>query len=108
LNIVFVPKYRRKIFYVEIKAEIKKIVQLETSKYYKSGGADMSTREIEKVVLKTSQHNRRGGVTEPYPYASRDTVENECIKWGLKGKSSLIIHERHGNLKYKHRSRSFR
>ena len=25
----------------------------------------------------------------------------------LKGKSSILIHERHGNLKYKYRNRSF-
>ena len=37
----------------------------------------MSTREIEKMVLKTSKHNRSEGMTEPYPYASKNTAEKE-------------------------------
>ena len=41
----------------------------------------MSTREIEKMVLRKSKHNRRGGMTEPYPYASRNIAEKECIKF---------------------------
>ena len=41
----------------------------------------MSTREIEKVVLETNKHNGRGGMTEPYPYTSRNIAENECIKF---------------------------
>ena len=50
-------------------------MQLETNKYYKSGGAGMSTREIEKVVLKTNKHNRSRDMTEPYPCVSRNTAE---------------------------------
>lgn len=39
----------------------------------------------------------------PHTYAGRDILEDERVKFMgfLKGKSSLIIHERHANLKYK-------
>ena len=33
----------------------------------------MSTRELEKMVLETSKHNRSRGMIEPYLYASRNT-----------------------------------
>ena len=37
----------------------------------------------------------------------RQTTEENSFMGFLKGKSSLIIHERHANLKYKHGNRSF-
>ena len=53
--------------------------------------------------------NRSRSVPGSYPHAGRDTAQDECIKLHgiLKGKSSLLIHERHANLKYKHGNRSF-
>lgn len=45
----------------------------------------------------------------PYTYVSRNTAKDGGIEFHgiLKGKSSILIHERHGNLKYKYGNRSF-
>jgi putative transposase len=61
-HIVFAPKYRRKVFYGEKKLEIGAIL-----------------RELCKV--ERSQYNRSRSMPRPYTYASRDTTENECIKF---------------------------
>ena len=68
-----------------MKAEIGKILgELYSWKQVniiKAEETDLSAREIEKMVLKTSKHNRSEGMAEPYPYISRNTTENERIKF---------------------------
>ena len=48
-------------------------------------------------------------MSRPCTYVCGNAAENECIKLHgyLKGKSSVIFYERHGNLKYKYGNRSF-
>ena len=45
----------------------------------------------------------------PYTYAGRNTTENSSIKLMgyLKGKSSTMMYEQFGELKYKYRNREF-
>ena len=44
-----------------------------------------------------------------YPYAGNDTAAFECVKFMgyLKSKSSLMIFDKHANLKYKYGNRHF-
>ena len=89
-TIVFAPKYRRKIFYKEKRVEIGKILrELCNSKGVKIIEAEVCADHIHMLV-------------EIPPKMSISSFMGF-----LKGKSSLIIHERHANLKYKHGNRSF-
>ena len=89
-HIVFAPKYRRKVFYGEKRAEIGKILrELCRWKGVTIIEAEVSPDHIHMLV-------------EIPPKMSVSS-----FKGFLKGKSSLIIHERHANLKYKHGNRSF-
>lgn len=89
-HIVFAPKYRRKLFYGEMKAEIGKILrELCTWKQVNIIEAEVCPDHIHMLV-------------EIPPKMSVSSFVGF-----LKGKSSLIIHERHGTLKYKHGNRSF-
>lgn len=89
-HIVFAPKYRRKIFYEEKRAEIGKVL-----------------RELcgwKGVTL------LEGEVCPDYVHILVEIPPKMSVAsfmGFLKGKSSLIIHERHANLKYKHGNRSF-
>lgn len=89
-HIVFAPKYRRKIFYEEKRAEIGKVL-----------------RELcgwKGVIL------LEGEVCPDHVHILVEIPPKMSVAsfmGFLKGKSSLIIHERHGNLKYKHGNRSF-
>ena len=89
-HIVFAPKYRRKIFYKEKRVEIGKILrELCNLKGVKIIEAEVCADHIHMLV-------------EIPPKMSISSFMGF-----LKGKSSLIIHERHANLKYKHGNRSF-
>lgn len=89
-HIVFAPKYRRKIFYNEKKMEIGQILrELCTWKQVNIIEAEVCPDHIHMLV-------------EIPPKMSVSSFMGF-----LKGKSSLIIHERHANLKYKHGNRSF-
>ena len=89
-HIVFAPKYRRKVFYGEKRAEIGKILrELCNWKGVKIIEAEVCADHIHMLV-------------EIPPKMSISSFMGF-----LKGKSSLIIHERHANLKYKHGNRSF-
>ena len=48
-------------------------------------------------------------MSRPYTYARRDPSKTVGFRfYGVsEGKSSLLIHERHGNLKYKYGNRQF-
>ena len=52
--------------------------------------------------------NKRGrNLPRPCAHVCRDTAKNERIKFHGVSKSSVIFHERHGNLKFKYGNRSF-
>lgn len=89
-HIVFAPKYRRKIFYNEYKEEIGKILrELCEWKNVNIIEAEVCPDHIHMLVEIAPKMSVAGFVGF------------------LKGKSSLIIHQRHGNLKYKYGNRSF-
>ena len=89
-TIVFAPKYRRKIFYKEKRVEIGKILrELCNWKGVKIIEAEVCADHIHMLV-------------EIPPKMSISSFMGF-----LKGKSSLIIHERHANLKYKFGNRNF-
>ena len=89
-HIVFAPKYRRNMFYGEMKAEIGKILrELCEWKQVNIVEAEVCPDHIHMLV-------------EIPPKMSVSSFIGF-----LKGKSSLLIHERHGNLKYKYGNRSF-
>ena len=89
-HIVFAPKYRRKVFYGEKRAEIGKILR-ELCRW-------KGVTIIEAEVCPDHIHM----LVEIPPKMSVSSFMGF-----LKGKSSLIIHERHANLKYKHGNWSF-
>ena len=89
-HIVFAPKYRRMVFYGEFKTEIGKILrELCNWKQVKIIEAEVCPDHIHMLV-------------EIPPKMSVSSFMGF-----LKGKSSLLLHERHGNLKYKYGNRSF-
>lgn len=89
-HIVFAPKYRRKLFYGKMKAEIGTILR-ELCKW-------KQVTIVEAEVCPDHIHM----LVEIPPKMSVSSFMGF-----LKGKSSLIIHERHANMKYKHGNRSF-
>ena len=89
-HIVFAPKYRRKIFYGEHKAEIGKILR-ELCKW----------KEVEIVEAEICPDHIHMLVQIPPKLSVSGFVGY------LKGKSSLIIFERNANLKYKYGNRKF-
>ena len=89
-HIVFAPKNRRKIIYGELKKEIGKILR-ELCQW-------KDVKIVEAELCPDHIHMR----VEIPPKMSVSSFVGF-----LKGKSSLLIHERHGNLKYKYGNRSF-
>ena len=89
-HIVFAPKYRRKVFYKEKRIEIGKILrQLCEWK---------GVRIIEAEICPDHVHM----LVEIPPKMSVSSFMGY-----LKGKSSTMLYERFGELKYKYRSREF-
>ena len=89
-HIVFAPKYRRKIIYGDLKVEIGQILrQLCEWKGITIIEAEMCPDHVHMLVEIPPKISVSGFVGY------------------LKGKSSLMLHERHGNLKYKYGNRSF-
>ena len=89
-HIVFAPKYRRQIIYGKIKADIGNILR---------GLCERKDIEIiEATLCKDHVHML---VKIPPKYSV-----SEIIGY-LKGKSSLMIFDRHANLKYKYGNRHF-
>lgn len=89
-HIVFAPKYRRKVFYGEKRREIGEI--LRTLCNWKK------VKIIEAEVCPDHVHM----LVEIPP-----KVAVSSFMGFLKGKSSILIHERHGNLKCKYGNRQF-
>ena len=84
-HIVFAPKYRRQVIYREIKVDIGKILR----KLCEQKGVEI----IEAELCPDHVHML---VSIPPKYSVSQ------IMGYLKGKSSLMIFDRHANLKYKY------
>ena len=89
-HIVFAPKYRRKVFFGEKRVAIGKILR----QLCEWKGVEI----IEAEICPDHVHML---VSIPPKYSVAQTVGY------LKGKSSLMIFDRHANLKYKYGNRHF-
>lgn len=89
-HIVFAPKYRRKVIYEKIKADIGQILR----KLCEHKGVEI----IEVNACKDHIHML---VSIP------PKLSVSQFMGYLKGKSSLMIFDRHANLKYKYGNRQF-
>lgn len=89
-HVVFAPKYRRQVIYREIRADIGFILR----KLYEQKGVEI----IEANACPDHIHML---IRIP----PKDSVSQ--IMGYLKGKSSLMIFDRHANLKYKYGNRHF-
>ena len=89
-HIVFAPKYRRQAIYGQIKQDIGKILRLLCQR-----------EEIEIIEAECCKDHVHMLIKIPPKYSV------SSIMGYLKGKSSLMIFERHANLKYKYGNRHF-
>ena len=89
-HIVFSPKYRRKVIYNQIRTDIGEI--LRTLCQYKG-------IEIHEGHLMPDHVHLLVSIPPKYSVSS--------VMGYLKGKSALMIFERHANLKYKYGNRHF-
>lgn len=89
-HIVFAPKYRSKVFYGEKRAEIGKILrELCNWKKVNIINAEVCPDHVHMLVE----------IPPKYSVSS--------FMGFLKGKSSIMIYEKWGNMKYKYRNREF-
>ena len=89
-HIVFAPKFRRKVVYGKIRADIARIL------------SELCTRKgIGIIAAEVCPDHIHMFVRIPPKYSVSE------IMGYLKGKSSLMIFERHANLKYKYGNRHF-
>lgn len=89
-HIVFAPKFRRKVIYKQIRADIGHIL----SELCKRKG-------VEIIAAECIPDHVHMFVSIPPKYSISE------IMGYLKGKSSLMIFDRHANLKYKYGNRHF-
>ena len=89
-HIVFAPKYRRKIFYQEKKQEIGEILRRLCE-----------WKQVEIIEAEVCPDHIHMLVSIP------PKISVSGFVGFLKGKSTLIIYERHANLKYKYGNRQF-
>ena len=89
-HLVFAPKFRRQIIYRELRADIGKILRELCER-----------KRIEIVEAQCCPDHVHMLVKIPPKYSVSE------IMGYLKGKSSLIIFDRHANLKYKYGNRHF-
>ena len=89
-HIVFAPKYRRKEIYGKLRQDIGKILRLLCER-----------KGIEIIEAECCPDHIHMLVTIPPKYSVSDIVGY------LKGKSSLMIFDRHANMKYKYGNRHF-
>ncbi|MDE6182584.1 MAG: IS200/IS605 family transposase [Eubacteriales bacterium] len=89
-HIVFAPKYRRQEIYGKIKADIGKILRM------------LCERKGVKIIEAEACKDRIHMLLEIPPHLSI----SEFMGY-LKSKSSLMIFDRHANLKYKYGNRHF-
>ncbi len=89
-HIVFAPKFRRQVIHGKLKSEIGKILrELRERKGIEIMAAECCPNHIHMLIRIPPKYS----VSEIVGY--------------LKGKSSLIIFDRHANLKYKYGNRHF-
>ena len=89
-HVVFAPKYRRQVIYGKIKEDIGKILR------------DLCNRKgIEIIEAECCPDHIHMLITIPPKYSVSE------IMGYLKGKSSLMIFDRHANLKYRYGNRHF-
>lgn len=89
-HIVFAPKYRRKVFYEDKRLEIGKILR------------DLCERKGVNII--------EAEVCPDHVHLLLEIPPKESVSGFmgyLKGKSSLLIYEKWGNLRYKYRNREF-
>ena len=89
-SIVFAPKYRRQVIYKDIKADVGQIL-----------GSLCRRKGIEIIEAECCPDHIHMLVRIPPKYSVSEMVGY------LKGKSSLMIFEKHANLKYKYGNRHF-
>ena len=89
-HIVFAPKYRRKVIYRQIKADVARIL----SELCKRKGVEIIEAEA------CADHIHMLVSIPPYMSIAR-------FVGTLKSKSALMLFDRHANLKYKYGSRNF-
>ena len=89
-HIVFAPKYRRQVIYKDIKADVGQIL-----------GTLCRRKGIEIIEAECCSDHIHMLVKIPPKFSVLE------IMGYLKGKSSLMIFEKHANLKYKYGNRHF-
>ena len=89
-HVVFAPKYRRMIIYNQIKVDVGKILRKLCEQ-----------KEIEIIEAELCPDHVHMLIAIPPKYSVAQ------IMGYLKGKSSLMIFERHANMKYKYGNRHF-
>ncbi len=89
-HIVFAPKFRRKVIYGKIRADVGNILSMLCKR-----------KGIEIIEAECMPDHVHMFVRIPPKYSVSQIVGY------LKGKSSLMIFERHANLKYKYGNRHF-
>lgn len=89
-HIVFAPKYRRQVIYREIKADVGEILRRLCQQ-----------KSIEIIEANACPDHIHMLISIPPKYSVSQ------IMGYLKGKSSLMIFDRHANLKYKYGNRHF-
>jgi len=89
-HIVFAPKYRRQVIYGKVKSDVGKIIR------------KLCAQKGVKILEATACPDHIHIVVEIPPKLSVSSFMGY-----LKGKSSLMIFDRHANLKYKYGNRHF-
>ena len=89
-HLVFAPKYRRQVIYGQIKADVAEILSMLCKR-----------KGIEIIEAECCKDHIHMLVRIPPKYSISE------IMGYLKGKSSLMIFEKHANLKYKYGNRHF-
>ena len=89
-HVVFAPKYRRLAIYREIKVDIGKILRQLCQQ-----------KEVEIIEAELCPDHIHMLISIPPKYSVSQIMGH------LKGKSSLMIFDRHANLKYKYGNRHF-
>ena len=89
-HLVFAPKYRRQVIYGQIKADVAEILSMLCKR-----------KGIEIIEAECWKDHIHMVVRIPPKYSVSE------IMGYLKGKSSLMIFEKHANLKYKYGNRHF-
>ncbi|CAJ1196917.1 IS200/IS605 family transposase ISAac3 [Companilactobacillus paralimentarius] len=89
-HIIFAPKYRRKIIYGKLRVDIGKILRRLCE-----------MKDVEIIEAHAMPDHIHMLVRIPPKYSV------SYFMGYLKGRSAVIIHDRHANLKYRHGNKSF-